>query len=811
MESIAEFGWVAATVSPWTVSPHPNFSESSLSRYRALALVTEGRFSDLDKYEEKQSSSDPDWAPELVRLARGSLFYPGHEATFGPLWALSDEPALPVGARAASALYASVLASDLEKPTVAVEKLEALVDSVAFSPEDEDQTQSATNRLIQAQLVLQLAVRWHEVGEDGRAAEELKRLVQILPSQRSEGFEDFQVSKGIGWTSKRVQLDVLQAVKKSALRLRSRIEDLDGETWVQLVRSKPTWKDARLGFTTAYRDAEILDRQLEAKTKSLSRTIRVGSTPNGVILALSSLLISELSGDISQILASRTEFARLNLLRRTEDLSVQEMCETIKLSRRSNSKPMLDSALLLARSEWPAEAIRLACLDILSRPTFPQRLPEADRRTLSAGSDVLTMQERASVIRAVIPLWKLDIEHLAADRDVGLIRLITEMTPESGDDDFVAQYALKMLDAHGGDYQINQAVSSLFAAVDWAKVNARTSASWAFWGRSNLDGEKNRSLATTIIRELAPDYLLSMTETLDASEKSLEYVLAEAGTPLSQKLEEQAIRHAVDTFERAQNQGPVTYRTIGGVNAPEVAAAVAIRAGNPALWVRLGEYLSDRRLPSSDKSLTMDRLANDSHELPLTLLGDLANTLPEIAREGVTGRLFAEETLPWSGPALRLIGKMGIGSPDFLMAAVLELAGSSSPSARAEAAATLPFSIGVGGDATWAQVLLVQLATDDDPVVKGTAAEALARSLGWMGSAQALVQSKLIQLLHERSIRTPLKALHGLQRANTRAIDIPAPIREAAGRVSEDHASWIVRRAAAHALGFDRRDEAPRS
>lgn len=69
--------WVVATVAPWAVSPHPNFSNPRPTAAETLALVTENRFQHERARYDFMRGEDDAWKWELVEAAAASLDEPG--------------------------------------------------------------------------------------------------------------------------------------------------------------------------------------------------------------------------------------------------------------------------------------------------------------------------------------------------------------------------------------------------------------------------------------------------------------------------------------------------------------------------------------------------------------------------------------------------------------------------------------------------------------------------------------------------------------------------------------------------------------
>ena len=104
---------------------------------------------------------------------------------------------------------------------------------------------------------------------------------------------------------------------------------------------------------------------------------------------------------------------------------------------------------------------------------------------------------------------------------------------------------------------------------------------------------------------------------------------------------------------------------------------------------------------------------------------------------------------------------LGALTPTEGLEAVLEL-NASGDVGRMEAARSIPL-IAAREDATWAHVLLLQLASDDNPNVRAEAGFAMIQLLSSESFVSNMVAERAMTLLKSDGIRCALRVLHGLQ------------------------------------------------
>ncbi len=752
-----EMAWIAAVLAPWTVSPHPNFSGGEITAPQALALVTERRNAHVDREQSDRGGSWPDWARELLGAAQSSLVAATQSESTGLLWEIAQRPGVPVGARVAAATYAALGSLELEEAFQSVDRLGALAMELvdATTPDD----RGPSHRLALAVLHQQRVVRACDSFRFEDAQFSIAEVHRWLPNVAATGFEEFSVSKGISWGSTRVQRDMLTATKQHALAAKATIDRFGGGGWVRVVRARSGWIDLRQHILERNRGTAVVRDDFEAKFESTSGK-RVFGRESATDVAYSALLVAELSGDVGIARANRAEMARIHLLAR-DDVEFR-VSEALRLLRQSNETAPLKAALAWIRAEGPLAALKDDAVKILSRAVRDQYASESDLLVLEGAADML----EASELARSISVAQIHLETLKnADRYSwphldNVWKAITRFLPGSDQDDQVARTASELLhEPKVLSRPLSNTLARLVAAIDWAKVGDQVRRTWSQWvvGQSPTDPE---------IKAL----VFQVRDALELSDLDLELssgiesaaILADDGLPPDadeSRLGEarESILSALTAEVLAAANGAFAFGSIAPSN---VAVAFALRFGDEVVWDAVAAHLIDPNIIADFKELALDRLASNASRVPVRIRKRLSNSWRTISASR-RDSWFGGEDLPLAPEALRMAAALGALTPTEGLEAVLEL-NASGDVGRMEAARSIPL-IAAREDATWAHVLLLQLASDDNPNVRAEAGFAMIQLLSSESFVSNMVAERAMTLLKSDGIRCALRVLHGLQ------------------------------------------------
>ena len=229
MDAMSGIEWTVATLAPWAVAPHPNFSSSSAEAAQLMALVADYRLTELDRYLPLLITNTPNAERELVAAAAAAIRLESLESATPRLvqWCTSTD--LPVGARAAAALVASACFAELDDLSSSVSAIESAIGTISDLP---TVGSAASMSIMRASLLLGRALRALEFGDREKARIDSEEVIELSRLRHSGSFDEFKVSEGIGWSSSEVQSDVLACINLRARRLWSALAPIRDNSWV---------------------------------------------------------------------------------------------------------------------------------------------------------------------------------------------------------------------------------------------------------------------------------------------------------------------------------------------------------------------------------------------------------------------------------------------------------------------------------------------------------------------------------------------------------------------------------------------------
>jgi|GEM_PF-6595522 len=798
---MTDFGWVAAAVAPWTVSPHPNFGVGSLHPYSVAALVTEFRHYEIEKHISRLEDPHPSWSSEVINQITLSTRAETQRDAACSLRELARREDLSPGARTAACLYASVAfveQDDIES------SIRLLTDVLESFQDVSELTAGASFRLTLGVLYLQRALRFYEIGMDTKAVEDLKTIRNILPTQRSH-FEEFEVSRGIAWSAQRVQLDVLRVVKSNSTRLKSRLENIEGDTWVQVVRARPGWIDIRTDWMGATRDREYIKDSLQALTQTSTGRETFSTSKASIEAGLAALLVAELSGDIGRIYSNRTELGRIRLLDQESPESIRfSRLEALRLLRHARDKDGLVAALVLGRTEWDATVLADAARVLMDRPSLLMRLTEEDIRVLASSVDLLASEDIPKAIEAVLNYLELPTNSSRksfAGEDLAF-RVLRESMSRVADHELVAARVANILPVSSRViYSQAQSIESLVTRFDVDSLSEPTKKRWMTWAHDRQADPDLSSLVRAIFRRMSPQTVNGLATTQRDIDLSLELLLsnpspADVATDLMQRI----VDYCRKSLSEIRLEARKSARSVGGIDSGDLAVSIALYGHDDSLWQEIVEFLTDTVVLADSKADAVERLADNIDKVPSKVRESLMRNWSAIESSPRSVGFFANKQLRHFPEAIRLGATLGVSSSTVLLQSITDLASDDLSQSRIEAARSIrAIDTAVEGTSEWALSLLLQLTRDGDPVVRAEAAKSLAVLSATSSSLDLLVDRRLEDLLKETTIRTPLALMHGFQMCKeelagkTRIVDLILA-------VSKTHPSATVRGAAQHAL-----------
>ena len=796
---LTEVEWLAACLAPWALGPHPNFSGDVVDGPAMLAMCSDGRSGEAARYRARLVPSERPWESELVDTCTRSLFAETQRDAADTLSTLATNNELPLAARTASALYASVAYSELDEPERAVRILEEAAGSWAPPA-----GAGGSAVLCVAALHQQISLRAYEARLYSEAAGASAAVEELLHHVDERTFERFRVSRGISWGSRQVQRDIKAALLSNAIRMRSQLEDLRGDTWVRVVRGRPGWIGNRIDGKARRRDSAFVTEEFERRLDSTRGRRTIGASDVVLIEGAAADLGAELAGDLGRAQSARESLGCLRILRDGE----QEWAATegIRLLRHAESRNALESALRWIRRRGPNAALLSSATRILERPSFPSRITQGDLEVLRYAADILTTEQLAAAIEAVP-------NYLATPAPRGgpagwkereeLWNTVARLVPESGLDDRVARDALEFVvsDPHF-DIALVTPIYTLVAAIQWDQVAPEVVDGWLDWARAHVVDDDLDDLAYEVLlnlqREEALDLLVHRTGlNLPVTAVNEERLAAR----LDAATVARASEACVGALEAVRTEAANGALSFGGPDPADVGVAFALRFPDGLLWDRVADLLCDPKVDPSKKRRGLDRLAGAAQDVPARIVERLRLAWPDVTKVASVDDHFTNVVkLPYLPAGLRAAAALQIVPRRELLEPVSELAAHAAPSGRIEAARSVPFVVSGGGALEWGQVLLLQLSRDTDPVVMSEAGTALAVLSFAGGGLDDLVAARLLELLASEGSLAPLSVLHGFQRALRDGVESSGLPQEAVFGLATSHPLRVVRGAAREVL-----------
>lgn len=788
--------WLVATIAPWTISPHPNFGVKTIPPAAKLALITEHRdLRELDRYTVETIDESSAWQERLLVSARDSLFSEGQQDAVDRLWGTSEDQNVPVGARAAAALYASVGMADLERPDCAAERLLAICETLGA--EGDPKAHSPEYRLCIALLLQQRVVRLEETSKYIAAREEVDRAILWMPAPSASYTAEFPVSQGISWGPARVQKDIAESVRVHALASKSTFEQFSGSTWIKVVKGRSTWIDERMSRTAAERDKLVVRDAFEKTYESTSGTrylMREDPSERGY----AALLVAELSGHSGRMKECRESLAKALILEGSND--VDDVTEVIRLLRQGRARKSLQSVLKWVRDQGPTPALKCDAEKVIQRSLATGRIAESDLSVLDSAADFLSREDLRRAIK--VTLMYPDTEQVSIRATWAVLdkmwKTLSRLIVGSAQDDEIAS---AILDCIQKNPVLNEPlVGTLMRALDliqWNDVSVGTTSAWEGWINSGGIEATSPTIQddSRLLRRKARQLLMGIKEEADEL-AGLERAafLADHREAIDAKLLTTVSSELIlmlDAEGASARNGSIS---LGGYSTSNVAVAFAFRFSEDSLWAAICKFLQDSDIDGILKDAALDRIASKPQAVPERVKKSLRNGWGSLFASKREDLHFDAAPLPVFASAIRMAGSLGIISQAEALNNVLLLA-SSNDTSRVQAARSIPFVLGLG-DPTWGHALLLQLAKDSNPEVRAEAGHALVLALAHPSGLAETARKAIVELMSQDGIRAPLRVLHAFQRLQGDQPEIVQAFMAEIQSLTSEASPRVVRRAA---------------
>lgn len=788
--------WFFGAVMPWALGPHPNFTTDDATPLDLFTLLVSHRYGDYVRQRDGVEFAH-EWERLLIEQAAAIT---AASPAVVPI-PESVDVRLPLGPRAAMAL---VVAYRMSNEDDAEERAVTLLLGVLDATDYEAGELGGTGRVISAAVRLQMAFRILDAGLTDDVGELIDDSLRLLRDARSHEFDDFPTSRGVSWGSSRVHRDAIDLFTASARVLKARTEGLNGTTWKRIVRSRPTWAGSMIGRWREQSATAFVDTTFDDRVRPLSNTVTYHSTHPVITPAQEALVLSEFAADMGGARTDRSRLAKVLVLDEAVDLdrpsaTYANIQMALTLLRRAHSFKDAGDLTRIYRRNGPCAPIVSATERIAGLSAFLTDPTRSELAIMTAAADLLTDEARTRAARAamaypgsssprssdggtVAPWYRYDVS----------MNALSALLPGTGMDTLVAQWLLKAIREHKEHLEyLSSSITSVTSSVAWEDVDAAVLEKWGSWLASLATSSS--SLQSVVMR--VSDDVFGINHTRDAFPRpeGLELgvrLLIEKWTaghePAASELDHvvrdcgERIRH--DVVEAGQGR-----HSFGRLAAADVAAAIAIEFGRDELWEDILGLVVSEAVPRRHKAEALERVATHPEALPTKHRKWLAQHTGEL--------LTAEDRIELSvdispfPAAVRALGALGLVNDDKVMDLVVDLSTSRAAYGRVEAARSIEViqrSLPRKGLKPWTEAILIGLARDTDPHVRGEAGFALARH-GRSRRAGTAVES----LLRDDGALPPIMTLRGWQ---SRDDDTPVPRVEASvwARLLE-HPSRLVR------------------
>lgn len=787
--------WVLACVAPETIAPHPNFRVTSPSAPELLALLSEYRLNDFDRY--RGEASEATRADLRIVDDVHSLLTEGSEGNHvHALSAVATATDRPLGIRAAAALFA---ATELAAADRLDDALSVLGSPLADGSRD---VARPADRLISAALRQQLVLRYVEMDRREEAYSTAKAVEEIARLARDR-VPRLRTSKGYGGGSRSAYRDAFATLYSHARSARAVLGPWQDKAWVSLVRSRPSRPDER-SYRAIAHAGEALGRRVFEDELSWLRQRYVFVSRDPVIDPVrQALLHAELTGDVGATRHWRELLGRLHLL---EYSPGEERCaaKALRLLRQSDSQESLADTTQWIRAAAPGQVLREAAIGLVSNLTV-RKLTRADLTVVVAAAEVLESSHLQAAIEYCDTLrngsrgWSRLSNESPATWAVTEVAWssVARLLAGSGADGHVAHRLYEYVLVRPEPRQIAlRAALRVAEALEWSEVPTDRQAQWLEWALTRADDEE-RDLAFAVLDGLdgvsahvphcgRPRGLELAARVVWEQQHGIEV------TPEDLANSAAACSADMQRTKAAAARGQFSF---GALNGAELAAVLATTSGTSPLYDELVDLFLDERVLSTYKAPALDQLAHRSSSVPVELRPRLLSAATALAFEPdrQASDLFETRPLPVVPEAIRFLVAMRSLPDDETLRSIMSLVRVPNVAARIEAAKCLGFATDVYRK-EWCVLLLLQLAYDPDVVVRARVGRLLGSALSATDGLRSLIVERVVELLSSPGLLTPLLTLRGM---NSAALD-NEQIRRAVGAAQTNE--WRSVRNAALAL-----------
>jgi hypothetical protein len=749
--------WLAATLSPADIAPHPNFfSSEHITEASIFALVCSARWSDVERAK--------DSVPELdltVIYATRDAFTSGESqsgadrlAEVVRTWSQDGDPAK----YAALTLVASATYCELDL-------YQAAFDLLGFVIAKLEPDRSADNDLLLAALYQQLAMRQYDYGVDSSYIQSATQARAKIDSIERESLSSFPLSQGVDWSSSATLNDICNSISRASQSLLLNVGGFSPDSWQELVRSRPTYLDLKALQGKAEALSKFLDDAFEARLPSGTITFGRSTAENEVF---STLLSEELLGDPS-VRSTRNELGTLRFLVGVANGEAWHITEAINLLRQGHGHARLRAVVNHVLNAGPLSALTECAVRIIDRRD-PASFSLGELIVLHASADQLDPKTASSYFPQISQMFRhpetFTLQQLALKEEAFITAAEFANVAESPTG--FARSMLELFQHLRGQQLYERAIVRALYAYDVSKATKEEKTLWTTW----LDEEHARELpelasmiSLMFNSEFTPGPQQGRVDTLQSVASYVDRWLR-YGRQIPAEIIDDATPILIGSMRNIQEDAHKGRFSAMSIDVAAAAVALAQYSGRPEFWGEIASFLSDPSIQRDDTRQAFELIANNP------------TSAPEIVRDKLrANRNAILYTTPenWSSlkispypAALNCYTSTQIMDLPAVLTEISALAGSGMEMARAAACGALSAYIShVDAQSIWVSVLALQLSRDPSAVVRARAGRVLAALLRSQSDLRSLIISRVDALLGEDGIAVPINLLRELSSPNS--------------------------------------------
>lgn len=799
---MTDISWIAALLSPRSVSPHANFrSVDKVTPAGLLGLVATSDERSRDELIQRLPRPLTSVEADLIDAARESTqmstLRTGAErlAELATGGRVSDD-----AIRATAALLAAASLSELDEPTRAVTVLQRVIELVSPSTDD--------GRLLCGALLQQQAMRACEAGIPHEVCRDQAR--DILGEVDVSRLSRYPTSLGSRWPSLSTNRNLLKALQEANQDLfDAAVGFPDAKTLKRLLKTPTSPLVSAMARHAEVGEREYISEAFSAMTRSSERSVRSQDPVDHPVWR--SLMFFELLGHRRMSRSHRAMLGELRMLR--SEGGVGLVREGLRLLRHAGDIKNLKLALGLVRTGGPLEALAEEARSIATRRLAPALLRDVELATLEASAQLLGSADADNAFSSIVEaLGKVPIvapfrRELPAVQLENLFKAAAALAPVA---DRVSDMADRVLESAvqigpTDDQLLVRAHAKGLRPMNWDEVDQSVKNRWRAWL-----AEYNAGLYAgwgPVVNMVAPEMRtdeailedLAAAPSLDRVANEINAVMngsQDAGSSVGW-LREVAIQPVADFLDSARDEARKGIHSMYSVDPADLAVAL-IQLVGADLWEPVTGYLLDPHIPRSAKTAALNRIAASPEAVPTPSRRAFAEGNSALLEPDQYSSPFEAPSVDPYPAAVRLLASLDLFPTDDLLSALAVLAAGPTTS-RLEAARTLSTVVStLRPTPEWAVAISLQLSSDPDSNVRGETGRTLGMVLQSTEFARGPVQKRLVALLEEDGMLVPLLVLHGL----TADIDIEqGPIRDLVESMARSHPVFGVRVQARYVLG----------